>query len=322
MAKAVFRPDELILIDERVVIPSATFSEQNESDSNEEDEDAEIVQAAEVYTGPTAEDLRREAEEFKAQWEIERKSMIQAAQAEANEIVQMADITASRDKQQKTEEADALLAQAKEEAETITANAQQHVQALEDEMRKTLDDEKTAALNQAREDGVKEGYAEGKAEVDRLIERTHLVLERAQDKRGEILIQTEEEVISLVLLMARKVIKVISENQRDVIIANVAEALKKVKDKGDVIIRVNLADIKMTTEHTKEFIKMLEGVKSIQVAEDSSVDSGGCVIETDFGEIDARISSQLAELESKILAISPIKSKPKGAAAKLSLKDM
>jgi len=62
---------------------------------------------------------------------------------------------------------------------------------------------------------------------------------------------------------------------------------------------------------------MLEGVKSIQVAEDSSVDSGGCVIETDFGEIDARISNQLAELESKILEVSPIKTKPKSQAARI-----
>ncbi len=60
----------------------------------------------------------------------------------------------------------------------------------------------------------------------------------------------------------------------------------------------------------------MEGVKSIQVAEDSSVDAGGCVIETDFGEIDARIASQLGELESKILQASPIKSKPKSLTAR------
>jgi flagellar assembly protein FliH len=319
MAKAVFRPDELTLVDERVLISTPSYSSlQNVSAANEEDDESETAQPAEVYTGPTAEDLRREAEEFKVEWEIERKSMIQAAQAEANEIVQLADITASRDKEKKTEEAEALLAQAKEEAERITSQAHQHVKEFEDEMRKTLDDEKTAVLNKAREEGVKEGYAEGKAEVDRLIERTHIVLERAQDKRGDILVQTEEEIISLVLLMVRKVVKAISESQREVVVSNVIEALKKVKDRGDIIIRVNLADVKLTTEHTKEFIKMLEGVKSIQVAEDSSVDSGGCVIETDFGEIDARIASQLAELESKILAISPIKSKPKSQ--KLSLK--
>jgi flagellar assembly protein FliH len=45
--------------------------------------------------------------------------------------------------------------------------------------------------------------------------------------------------------------------------------------------------------------------------EDTSIDAGGCIIETDFGEIDARISSQLAELEARILEISPIKSRIK-----------
>jgi len=317
MAKAVFRPEELVLIDERVVISAPTdFFSQQQHDNVPDEEEVEIA-PEEVYTGPTAEDLRREAEEFKKQWDIERRAMLQAAQAEANEIVQMADMTASKEKQEKTQEAEATLAQAKEEAERLVSDAKQLAEKLETDMRATLDDEKNTALNQAREEGRNDGYTEGKAEVDRLIERTHVVLERAQDKRGEILVQTEEEVIRLVLLMVRKVVKVISENQREVVISNVIEALKKVKDRGNIIIRVNLADVKMTTEHTKDFIKMLEGVKSVQVAEDSSVDSGGCVIETDFGEVDARISNQLAELETKILEVSPIKTKPKSQADRI-----
>jgi flagellar assembly protein FliH len=320
MAKAVYSPDELVLIDERVVISAPTDfgSAQNEPVSNEEE--SEQVQAVEVYTGPTADDLRHEAEAFKIEWDIERQAMIESAQAEANEIVQMAEMAAAKEKQEKTAEAEAVLAQAREDAKKIVGDATQLAEKIETEIRATLDDEKNAALNQAREDGRNEGYAEGKAEVDRLIERTHTVLERAQDKRGEILVQTEEEVIRLVLLMVRKVVKVISDSQREVVISNVIEALKKVKDRGNIIIRVNIEDVKLTTEHTKEFIKALEGVKSIQVAEDSSVDLGGCVIETDFGEIDARISSQLAELESRILEVSPIKSKPKSLSPRSSVK--
>ncbi|WP_277300224.1 FliH/SctL family protein, partial [Treponema succinifaciens] len=48
-------------------------------------------------------------------------------------------------------------------------------------------------------------------------------------------------------------------------------------------------------------------IKNISVVEDSSVEKGGCIVETDFGAIDARISSQLNELETQILNISPIK---------------
>jgi flagellar assembly protein FliH len=85
---------------------------------------------------------------------------------------------------------------------------------------------------------------------------------------------------------------------------------------------VNVQDLQLTAEHIDSFIQKMEGVKDIQVAEDSTVDPGGCIIETDFGEIDARISSQLAELESKIRSVSPITEKPKpvpdAAAAALS----
>lgn len=308
MAKAVFRPGELTQVTEKVMISTPAPFEDAVPDTVEE---SVVEPVVEVYTGPTADDLRRDAEAFREQWNSEKEAMIAAAKAEANEIVQAADLSAAKEKEQGSEEAAAVKAQAQEEAEKIIAEARQKAQEMEGDTRKTLDDERNAALEQGKEAGRTEGYAEGKAEVDRLIQRTQTVLERAQDKRGEILTDTEREIIDLVLLISRKVVKVISESQRDIVVSNVTEALRKVRDRGNVTIRVNLADLKLATDHTKEFIKTLEGVKSIHVAEDSSVDSGGCIIETDFGEIDARISSQLAEIEARILQISPIKSKAK-----------
>jgi flagellar assembly protein FliH len=278
-------------------------------DELEEDEAAEPEE--EAYTGPTAEELRREAEAFTEQWNIEKAEMIQAAKDEAESIVQAAQQTAEEEKQRGADEAAAIKTAAQGEVETILADARQKAEELETQTRSTLDDEKKEALEQGREAGRQEGYADGKVEVGRLIERTQSVLERAQDKRGDILAETEQEVINLVLLMTRKVVKVIADNQREVIISNVEQALKKVRDRGNILIHVNLVDLKLTTEHIKEFIQMMEGVKSIQVVEDSSVDPGGCIIETDFGEIDARIASQLAELEAKILEVSPIRTKPK-----------
>jgi len=72
---------------------------------------------------------------------------------------------------------------------------------------------------------------------------------------------------------------------------------------------VNLEDVELTTEHVKDFMRMVDNVQSVTVVEDSTVDKGGCIIETDFGEIDARISSQLQEIEEKIIELAPIRSK-------------
>jgi flagellar assembly protein FliH len=269
----------------------------------------------EEYTGPTADDLRREAEAFKAQWLIERERLIKTAKEEAEKSVGRIRDEADQDIQRKIREAEAVKQAAEEDAKKIIAEAGEKIRRLEEESRADREAARKEAEDQGRIAGKEEGFAEGKAEVERLIQRTQVMLERAQDKRGEILVETEQEIIDLVLLIARKVIKVISENQRTIVLQNVVQALRKVKTRGNVTIRVNLADLKLTTEHIKDFIQRMEGVKSIQVVEDTSVDSGGCVIETDFGEIDARISSQLAELEAKILQISPIKSRLKPASS-------
>jgi len=310
MLKAVFRPSELVTLTEKVAIGNPTsFPEMAQFATIEEPEEA--LEDFEEFTGPTADDLRREAEMFKSQWEDEKERMFASARAEAENIVTNAQKAAFAEVKRQTDEGQVIKQQAVEEAERIVAEAQGKIRQLENEIRQTLDAERNDARTQGKNEGKDSGFAEGKAEVDRLIERTQTVLERAQDKRGEILSETEKEIVDLVLLISRKVIKVISENQRDIIIYNVTEALRKVKAKGSVIIRVNLADLKLATEHKQDFINIMEGKGLINIAEDSSVDPGGCIIETDFGEIDARIASQLAELENKILEISPIGSRVK-----------
>ena len=299
MAKTVFRPNEIKACSGSVMLKLPVNFEPEV-----EEVEAEPV---EVYEGPTVEELRKEAEEYKVQWEAEKQSLLDKAQAEAKEIVAKAEQAAFDEVKRQTDQAQVaktnaeaeaadVLKKANEEAAAIIAQAQEEKQKIHDEAYKTGFDE-----------GREKGYEEGNLEAQRLIDRLHVILDRIMDKRQEILDNTEQQIVELVLLMARKVVKVISENQRNVVMSNVLQALRKVKGRGDVIVRVNLADVKLTTEHTKDFMRAVENIQNITVAEDSSIDRGGCIIETDFGAIDARISSQLAELEQKILEISPIK---------------
>jgi flagellar assembly protein FliH len=304
--KTVFRPGEVIVNDAKLILEAPALVAETVVDPVEEA--AAQIADMESYLGPTADELRREAETFKAAWDSEREGMIREAKVEADGIIKVAEAAAFNEVKRKTDQAQISKREAEEEAARIIAAAKAQAADIERAARDAAEAQRKEAENAGRETGKNAGYAEGKAEVDRLVARTRVVLERVQDRRAEILAETEQQVIDLTLLIARKVIKVISENQREVVVANVAESLRKVKGRGTVSIHVNLADLNLTTAHTADFIKSLEGAPSIQVVEDSSVGQGGCVIETDFGEIDGRVSSQLAELEAKILEISPIKS--------------
>lgn len=311
MAKTVFRYGEVHVSDKKVVLEAPRdFGDFAAAAAVSAEEALEEV---EEYSGPTADDLRREAEAFKADWERERELLINSAKAEAAAIVKEAEATAFQEVKRKSDQAQQARREVEDEAERALEAARKEAAAIEARAHAGLAEIQKDAEKRGFEAGREAGFAEGRAEAERLVERLHAVLARAQDKRAEILAETEQQIVDLVLLISRKVIKVISENQRNVVVSNVVQALRKVKGRGDVTIRVNLDDLKLTTEHTKDFVRLIEGVKNVAVVEDSSVDSGGCIIETEFGEIDARISSQLSELEQKILEISPIKSRARTA---------
>jgi flagellar assembly protein FliH len=228
MAKAVYRPGELEVLDAKInLAPPTDYPELSHLVSTADDLE-EIPEEVVEYAGPTADDLRLEAEQFRTQWETEKEAMINSAKAEADRIVKQAEDAAFKEVKRRTDEAQVLKQQAQDEAENIIADANAKARQIEDDSRAAFEAERKAAEDQGREQGHEDGFSEGKAEVERLVERVQTMLERAQDKRSEILEETEQEIIDLVLLIARKVIKVISENQRNVIIQNVVQALRKV----------------------------------------------------------------------------------------------
>ena len=297
MAKNVFKPAEIVALTKQVKLNSP-FDKVPEPE--------EII-PAEEYTGPTADDLRREAEAFKTNWEAEKEMMISQARAEADRIIREAEQTAFGQVKEKNDEALLIKQKAEDDARDLLENAGKQAQSLTEDAEKQVSDLQAASKKEGYVEGREEGYAEGKDEVDRLIEHLHSIISNAIEKRNQIIDQSETQIIDLVLLISQKIIKVISENQKNVVINNVIQALRKLKSRGDVVIRVNLEDVKLTSDHVKDFMRMVENVRSITVMEDSSVDRGGCIIETDFGRIDARISSQFKEIEEKILELVPIR---------------
>lgn len=299
MAKNVFRSAEVKNLSDKVIIESPFM----------EAEEVEETPVMEEYTGPTADDLRREAELFKQQWEKEKEDMIASAQAKADEIIRDAEQKAFEEVKLKTDEAQIIRQEAEDEALRIRTEARNEADALKEKTLSELDEIRSKAESEGFEKGREEGFEVGKQEVERLIRQLHGMLDKIIEKRNEIIDETETQLINLVLMIAKKVIKVISENQKNVVINNVIQALRKLKSRGEVLIRVNLEDVELTSEHVKDFMRMVENVRSVTVVEDSTVDKGGCIIESDFGEIDARISSQLSEIEEKILELVPIKSR-------------
>lgn len=305
MAKIIFRSNEVHKTDEKVML---ALTREFEPPKVEVEEEEPLV-----FEGPDIDALKREAEAFKKEFEKEKQEMFSDAQRQADMIIKDAEAAAFNEVKRKTDESQIIVQKAQDEATRIIEDAGKKAESIIKKAEHSQAAVSKESYSKGFSQGHEDGFKEGEAEVKRLIERMHTIIERTMDRREEILSETEQQIVDLVLLMSRKVVKIISENQRNVVVSNIIHALRKVKGRGDVIVRVNIADVGMTSEHTKDFLSTAENIKNLTILEDSTVDSGGCIVETDFGTVDARIMSQLHELEQKILEISPIKNRVKTA---------
>ena len=303
MARRIFKSSEIREISSRVLItPPQIRPKQPEleiEEEIEEIEEAEPVEAEDFEAEPeVVEDqgvVLDEAERLREEAHTEAERIKQSAEETAFKLMQKSNVDLRKAKEEAEGEVEKILSEAREEAERLKAEAKREAEEILAEARKN-------AYGEGRE----EGFKEGQEEVSRLIDRLHAVLNAASDKRQEILNRTEKQIIDLVILVARRVVKVISETEKKVVLENVKQALDKVKGETEIIIKVNTRDLDLTSRHKKQFIAAVESLKQVKVEEDSRVAPGGCVIETSFGDIDARIARQLDLIEERIRELVPV----------------
>jgi flagellar assembly protein FliH len=311
LAKRIFKPFEVKEIGSKVLIapPEIRPRLQPEERLEKEEKVEEVEELKDQAEAPEAAVAppQQSAEEERLKLLDEAKKLRDDAEAETKRIKEEAEDAAFKLMQKSNADSRKMKEDAQEESKKIAEEAEKKAKELENASR-----QKAIALLQetrkkAAEEGREEGFAQGKDEVERLIGRLQVIMGAAIDQKKNIIENTEKQLIDLVLLIARKVVKVISETEKKVVVENVKEALKKVGKEPEIAIRVNTSDLGLTTKHKKTFIAMVEELKNIRIEEDSRVDPGGCIIETSFGDVDARIQTQLQVLEEKIRELAPIK---------------
>ena len=82
------------------------------------EEEVEVEEVPE-YTGPTIEDLQREADEYKARWEEQKQQMLEEAQSPADEIVNKAKEAAFAEVKRQSDEAQIIKNDAEQKAQEI-----------------------------------------------------------------------------------------------------------------------------------------------------------------------------------------------------------
>jgi len=151
------------------------------------------------------------------------------------------------------------------------------------------------------------GFADGREQMRKDLEQNyqHKLFEQKKMMQ-EVIASVDEKlveydrlfesmVLNLAFLVSEKIIKREIET-KSIIDETLKFALKKVLGANKVIIKLNQVDL----EHLKS---NAEGIfnddifSRITFEPDERIDAGGCLVETEIGNVESRINTQLAELK-------------------------
>ncbi len=155
-----------------------------------------------------------------------------------------------------------------------------------------------------REEAREEGRREGREESSARIEEALATLNEAVKERKRIIRDAEGELLRLSLKIAEQIIRSEVSLHRDVSLNIVSEAIGRVSDREQIIVRVNREDAEYLKRYKDRLAGMLDGVKSFSIIEDANIEPGGCVVETNLGFIDARIATKLKAIEEALQKVS------------------
>ncbi|HLM44794.1 MAG TPA: FliH/SctL family protein [Myxococcaceae bacterium] len=168
--------------------------------------------------------------------------------------------------------AQAIIEEAQKERERILAEAQK---------------EREDVLAKAREAGKQEGMAQA----------TELVL-RAKMQAGDILARQERDVVALACKIAEKILGRDIERDPSLLADICAKAVAELRNARAVVLRVNPKSAAVLRARKTELMELIGRAVDVAIREDPDVAPVGCIVQTEFGTVDAQLPTQFEMLQN------------------------
>ncbi|MBI1938186.1 MAG: hypothetical protein HYS25_08660 [Ignavibacteriales bacterium] len=165
-------------------------------------------------------------------------------------------------------------------------------------------------VKQQIEEAYQRGSIEGQQKIKRELEKDYTdklykkyeevyhIIEAYDRKMTDYEVSFEKLIINTASIVAKKIVKREIEVQT-AINDNIRLSISKIIGANEVKIKLHPTDINELNDYSKNLINN-SSFNKIKFEPDERIEKGGCLIETEIGNVDARISTQLEELRRKL----------------------
>jgi flagellar assembly protein FliH len=165
--------------------------------------------------------------------------------------------------------------------------------------------EQQAHLAALERDAFTKGYAQGErtgleagaTRADAMLRRVAQTLEELSSLREAMVKQTEQQLVQLAVAIARRILQREVSIDPDLTAALAHIALDRLGPSTPAVIRLHPEDYAVvTTQQGNDWAG-----RQVQVVSDPAVARGGCLVQSEFGYIDASVNAQVDQIARLVL---------------------
>lgn len=189
-----------------------------------------------------------------------------------------------------------------EEANEIIENAKKEAEEI-----------KKAAYEEGFSKGQKAGYEEGKSALAMELDSHRALLDNEYASKARALEEEfsnmqrelEPDMVDKLSMIIKHVIGIKLEDERDIIIGILDRVLSGQNSSGRYLIHISKADFEMVSEKLPLLSKNAGiAIENLELIEDHTIATGGCLLETEAGIFDCGVDTQLELLTKQLKIIS------------------
>ncbi|HID97442.1 MAG TPA: hypothetical protein EYP57_04535 [Thermodesulfobacteriaceae bacterium] len=158
------------------------------------------------------------------------------------------------------------------------------------------------AYTQGFAQGRKDGEELGRRQYEATAQRLEKIIQSMQEQGRAILNRHETQLVLVAMEVARKVVQKEIATDKACIIHCIRSAMEQIIECSHIRIHVHPKDAEMLSELPGDGIPNNRN-HSHEIVSDAKITPGGCLIETDFGLVDATMESKWKAVTEKIAQV-------------------
>lgn len=190
-------------------------------------------------------------------------------------------------------------------SERVETEALERLKTLQEEAYKQ-------GFDLGRDEGQESAYREKNDELAEKLSKLDRIIRSLEGLKTDLVKQNEASLVTLSFEMAKRMALAEISINRETILRALEQAAQGAQDEESMTIRMAESDLTFIEESKARLGKEFEFIKKARLEPAVGMQPGGCVIMTNYGQVDATIEMRLGKLWSSISEILPKRSDVNG----------